>query len=388
MHKLHLAVACPGCGMQGSVAAVAIRQSQEMSKRFAVTLLSDSVPAADLQGVRVLRVSFPRFNYLRRFCHVPNEYSFVSAIRKNLQSCYRQTPIDLFICHGHPLAAIAGRYLKRRYCVPLAMVCHGDIYQRPSGTYDLWTTWFYRVVTRPAYRSADLVFAPSPYMASCAVSGGARTDAVHVLRHGVDPAEIGLGSNDLRLDRAPGREGGALRLLYVGRLSVEKGISVLLEACRQLTKLRISYELNVAGAGALKPLVDDVATKKATMNVKLLGKVKRSDLAAHYRAADVVCVPSLDEAFGLVVVEALMCGTTVIASRVGGIPSIVRDGHNGLLVPPGSPGKLASAIERLAANREMLATLTSRAKSSVYPRFLWKTVGQEMQQEIAHFLAK
>jgi D-inositol-3-phosphate glycosyltransferase len=75
-----------------------------------------------------------------------------------------------------------------------------------------------------------------------------------------------------------------------------------------------------------------------------------TEVAAWMRAADVVVVPSRREPLGLAAVEALACGTPVVASSVGGLREVVRDGENGLLIPPEDPGALAAALGRLADN--------------------------------------
>ena len=85
----HIAIVCPACGGAGSVAGVALHHSRELSKFFRVTLVSDSFPDAGLPGVEFLRVTPRRFDYLRRYCHVPNEYSFARAVWDKLEIMHK-----------------------------------------------------------------------------------------------------------------------------------------------------------------------------------------------------------------------------------------------------------------------------------------------------------
>ncbi len=383
---LHVAVVCPGCDLGGSVGNVAVRQAIELARCFSVTLVSDVCAGFAVPNVHVAPVSPRQYNFLHRFCHVPNNLAFVNAVAKRLEQRHSQAPIDLVIFHGHSTAAFAGHRFKRRHGVPCALVTHGDIFHRPRGMYDPWMTAFYKVVTRPAYRTADLVLALSPYMADCAIAGGASPDRVKIVPNGLEPCEIGL---DLNLASTTPAEGvaGPLKLLYVGRFSVEKGIQVLIDSCVAMSEQGLDFQLSAVGGGPLEESVRGVLRGHPQVPVYLLGPQHRRSLAQRYQEADVVCVPSLDEACALVPLDALMCGRPVIASNVGGIRATVRDGENGLLVAPGDPRALASAIARLAGDRQLLAALAARAQPSVYPGLSWESIGLRLRDVIEDYFA-
>ncbi|MDL1949117.1 glycosyltransferase family 4 protein, partial [Acidobacteria bacterium ACD] len=94
-------------------------------------------------------------------------------------------------------------------------------------------------------------------------------------------------------------------------------------------------------------------------------------------------VPSRSDSFPGVVLEALACGVPVIGSRVGGIPDVVTEGTNGLLVPPGRPRQLASAIARVAGDKNLLASMEGAARGSVWPRFAWEETGRQLRSVVA-----
>jgi len=99
--------------------------------------------------------------------------------------------------------------------------------------------------------------------------------------------------------------------------------------------------------------------------VRFLGSVGRNDVLRLFAAADACLLSSAWENFPHTVVEALAVGCPVIATRVGGVPEVVRDGDNGLLVPPGDPEALGAAIARFFSDAELRARLAGRAASSV-----------------------
>ena len=159
---------------------------------------------------------------------------------------------------------------------------------------------------------------------------------------------IPLGVDTQRFSPGPERPAGQVPVIgYVGRLEPHKGVHVLLEAVARLDRAT----LRVAGAGpeeaALRARVAELGIGD---RVELVGSVGQDQLPDFYRGLDVLAVPSLPtpgwlEQFGRVVVEAMACGVPVVASDTGALPDVVGDA--GLLVPPGDPEALATALKSL-----------------------------------------
>lgn len=389
--RLRIAVVAAQCGGRGSVAAVALRQARELGRRHEVIVLSDSLPAAMPPGADGLQLRPWSFGWLRRFAHVPREAAFCLAVRSVLSSLRKGRELDLVVTHSHAVCAWGALPCRRAGRPKVALVTHGDIRFRPPGTYDARLSAFYRAATGPAYLGADVVVAISPVMAERAIDGGAAAARVVVVPNGLDLEEIGLhGPIALEGERAeePGEAArrGPIRVLFVGRLAVEKGISTLVEAVRLLAARGANFRLAVVGQGSLRSDLLRAAADPSTGGlIEVLGSVERCHLANHYRSADVLCVPSLDEAMGLVVLEALCCGTPVVGARVGGIPSLVRDGENGLLFAAGDATALAAALARLAADRGELARIQTNARSEateVAERFSWKARGDSLSSAL------
>ena len=378
-------VVCQGCGGSGAVANVARRQAVELARRIPVSLVSESFPRESLPGVERYAIRPWRFGWLRRFAHVPNEIAFALAARAAVARLHARSQVAFVLCHGHPVAALAARPLRLRSQIPYGLVTHGDIFDRPEGTYDRRLTWFYKRTTPPAYRDADLVVALSPHMAELAQRGGARADRVVQIPNGIDPAEIGLDRGEAPIHRAPDE---ALALLYVGRLSVEKGVDILLDAAELLMDRGIDFQLRIVGGGPEQlGLSARLERTRLGNKVTMVGTVDRRALGPLYRSADVVCVPSRSDSLPTVVLEAMAAGVAVLGTDAGGIPYMVEHGVTGIVCARNSPYELADAIARLAADRESIPGLGRAARLKAGADFSWEVVGRALQKEVTNRMA-
>src|SRR5258706_12692507 len=160
-----LVVIAPDFGPGGSVWTVAWRHAVELSRSHKVYFIARTTPVGTHSNIDPIVVSYRDWNWLRRLCHVPNEMSYLRGVRRALQALCGREEIDLVWCHSHSAAALVATPLKRRFGFQIVMTAHGDIFDRPPGTYLPELTWFYKLVTPRAYRQADFVQALSPYMA-------------------------------------------------------------------------------------------------------------------------------------------------------------------------------------------------------------------------------
>lgn len=337
---------------------MALAQAHALAKQVRVTLISDAFPP-DLSLDHV-RVAMPDLRRLRRFRHVFDELAFVRGARRALRSLHG---VDFILTHAHAVAYLAARGRG----VPVGMVVHGDIFERPPGTYDARLTAFYKWVTPRADRSVDLVIALARPFAELARNRGARR--VAIIPNGIDPASFGAPPDEVRPRHTP------FRILNVGRFGVEKGLGDLIDACGRLD---LDHELTLAGGGPLEAEL----RKRGGDRVRFVPPQPRAMLGAVYAAHDVFCSSSLSEPFGTVLLEALVSGLPVIATAVGGTPEIVEDGLNGLLVPPRDPAAMANAIRRLAADEDLRQRLAANARGSVLPRLSWENTAERILDAI------
>lgn len=153
---------------------------------------------------------------------------------------------------------------------------------------------------------------------------------------------------------------------YVGRISPEKGVDVAIRAVALLRDQGIEVEFDIAGGHSpeYEPELHDLSADLGIHErVDFLGSLDISQLKGFYAGLDVLVVPSVwEEPAGLVLVEGALAGVPLVASRVGGIPEIVRDPEEALLVPPDDPAALAMALRRTLTEPEESAARAKRAK--------------------------
>lgn len=184
--------------------------------------------------------------------------------------------------------------------------------------------------------------------------------------------------NGVRLppERATALAGDApLRILFIGQAVERKGLPVLLAAFEALRE-HVPATLTLVGAGPeqVAPLLLD------ERGVSALGKVSEAQKAAALAEADVLCAPSLrGESFGMVLTEAFAASTPVIASDITGYRDVVRDGLDGVLVPPGDPIALAEALRAIALDPQRRARMAEQARARAQ-RFAWPQVAAEVVQ--------
>jgi glycosyltransferase involved in cell wall biosynthesis len=202
---------------------------------------------------------------------------------------------------------------------------------------------------------------------------GAPAEKIHVVLNGIDFDRAKISGPEARasLRREFGAEDGYL-LLVVARLHEEKGHRYLFEALDEIKRRADRpVRLLVAGAGTYEAAYrDQVRALGCEESVSFLGF--RKDSADLMAAADLVVLPSLAEAFGLVLTEALYIGTPVVATRVGGIPEIVDDGVDGILVPPANGEALADAIVGLLNNPDERRRMAGAGREKVLSKFCFE----------------
>lgn len=169
-------------------------------------------------------------------------------------------------------------------------------------------------------------------------------------------------------------------LLFVGRFAVEKGISFLFEAIQLLHKKKTLQLMVIGGDGNHDPRQQELADYAAQLQIEkqvyFVGRVDHQQLPLYYNAADLVVMPSLYESFGLVCLEALACGTPVVSTQVGIMPSILDGKSNGTTISEPSPNSLATAIENFFSNKRSITYDHQQVRQTV-KKFSWRYVATE-----------
>lgn len=172
------------------------------------------------------------------------------------------------------------------------------------------------------------------------------------------------------------RRGAGPLILFVGRLVEQKGLEDLLRAVDALRRDALDVTAIIAGEGQDRESFEDLSGRLGLADrVHFVGWVPAANLPAYYAAADVFVGPSRTaangavEAQGLTFLEAMMAGTPVVATKLGGIVDAVRDGETGILVDERTPGQIAAAVLRLCRDAELRCRLVSSGHRLVAERF-------------------
>jgi glycosyltransferase involved in cell wall biosynthesis len=196
---------------------------------------------------------------------------------------------------------------------------------------------------------------------------------VHLVYHGLN-AEFArlLG----RPSGSPARTNGRLRVLAVGRLVAKKGFDVLVEGCARLRERGVDFEALIVGQDDKHG--DEVRRRIAALGleglVRIPGPMGQAELSEEYRRAGVVCLPCrvlANDRDGIpnVLMEAMASRVPVVTTDVSGIPELVSDEENGLLVPPNDPDALAAALIRLREEPDLAERLARAGEETVRRRF-------------------
>ncbi len=299
------------------------------------------------------------------------------------------------VVHSHTwYANLAGHLASLLYGIPHVMTMHSLEPLRPwkaeqlGGGYAL-SSWAEQV-------------AASCAAAVVAVSDGMRADIrdaypfidperIRVIRNGIDTVEYAPDLSTQVLTRygiSPDRP----YVIFVGRVTRQKGLPVLLRAAWALDP---SVQLVLcAGAPDTPELADEVSSLVARLRAERSGVLwipemlpKPSVIQLLTHALAFVC-PSVYEPLGIVNLEAMACGTAVVASRVGGIPEVVDDGLTGLLVPPDDPAALAKALNDLVRDPARAAAYGQAGRQRAVAEFSWQSIAAQTAQLYAELVKR
>jgi starch synthase len=288
------------------------------------------------------------------------------------------------LVHSHTwYANLAGHLAALLYGVPHIVTMHSLEPLRPwkaeqlGGGYAL-SSWCERV----AAESAAAVVAVSEGMRAdvLAVYPGISPDRVRVIRNGIDTHEYSPDPATDVLARY-GVDPGRPYVVFVGRVTRQKGLPVLLAAARRLTPA--AQLVLCAGLPDTPEQAAEVAGLVAELRATRSGVIwlaemlPKRDIVQLLTHATVFACPSLYEPLGIVNLEAMACGTAVVGSRVGGIPEVVSDGETGLLVPPDDPAGLADALNALVEDPARAAAMGRLGRERAIAHFGWPAIAAQ-----------
>jgi glycosyltransferase involved in cell wall biosynthesis len=221
------------------------------------------------------------------------------------------------------------------------------------------------------YESVDKIVVNSRYMSRKIVN-----------YYRIDPGKIVIIPNGVTLKRFLGwnrsyRLAGFPAILYVGGLREGKGVDILIRALVRIKSEHPKVKLHIVGTGSSSSYLKALSVQEGMeRNVIFWGQADYFSIPKFYIGADICVFPSKHEAFGIVILEAMASGKPVVASNAGGIPEIISDGENGILVKPDDPDALAESILTLLRNDTLRNRLSGNALKTA-ANYSWDNIAEK-----------
>ena len=299
---------------------------------------------------------------------------------RELEDFRAEQGIRYDLIHSHYwLSGLAGNWAREEWEVPHIILFH-TLGVLKNMTVEAEREPDFRLAAeRELVETCDRILAPTPRERDHLIRYyGGRSEKIGVVPCGVN-LDLFRPMDKARARERLGFSAEDVIVLFVGRFAPLKGIERLLAAVTQIQEQRRLRLVIIGGNGGRTPESREVHRLSEVYGIReavtLAGRVAQEQLPPYYSAADVLVVPSYYESFGLVALESLACGTPVVATDVGAMPSILREGVNGCVVPEGSPRALAQGIDRVLGSARLFSGQIMRGSVS---RFAWRHVAAAM----------
>ncbi len=369
----------------GGAGVVVDQLTRALSRRMSVEVRCFGERGPDASSDRVLVRGYTPWERLAAGKDGPRYAPALETLSIGL--AMTRDPVDADVAHAHTwYADMAGLWIRTVHRIPLIVTLHSMEPLRPwkadqLGSGYLLSSW----IEKTAVQAADRVIA---------VSAGMRED---ILQHfQVDPARVVVIHNGIDPDRFKRTEKkdalAALGVrepyvLFVGRITDQKGIFHLLDAAPNLPA---SVQVVLCASAPDTPEIEERLRRAVPRHPNVLWinqMVPVDQVVQLYSHAAVFVCPSVYEPFGLINLEAMACGTAVVASAVGGIVEVVEDGKTGIQVAPARPDELAVAIRRLLDDPAQARAMGEAGRRRVEDKFSWASVAERTEGVYADAIA-
>ena len=333
---------------KGGAETLALELSKVFSKYYdvhVVTKWHERLNENENLGFKIYGVKIKSKLFGIKFFETIN--NFITEIKK----------IDPDIIYARPFTPsgfISTSYSKK-YAVPVVTQCDGgDI--RPG-----WLNPYEKLIVKKVIKDSTRIISSSEEMKNIIARDFERKDVV-MIPNGINLKEFNTAKPMILKYPKP-------RILFVGRMDEMKGTEYLIKAFLDI-KYKTKGSLLLIGNG---PLKNELSLKyENNKNVVFLGAIDHKYIASYMKASDIFVLPSVDEAMPVVLMEALASGLPIVASKVGGIPELIKK-ENGILTKPRNTKSISDAILKLLKNKKVMVAMSKRNKEKVKLKS-WETV--------------
>jgi len=338
-----------------SLAKALIKNGHEV---VCASSFGEMLPLFKRHGIRIINIPINTKSEL-------NPMIIISLIR--LLMLNRTEKFDVIHAHTRVTQVLAS-YLNRITKIPFVSTCHG-FFRRNLGR-QLYPCWGQRVIAISEAVKKHLM-----------IDFYIKEENIKLVHNGIDIDQFRVLAKRSDLDHKTRTVG------IIARLSTVKGHKYLIEAMAEVVKEFEDARLFIFGQGKIKyELIKLAQSLKISKQVFFLPSV--SNTAEVLQEIDIFVMPSIQEGLGLSILEALACGVPVVASNVGGIPSIIKHDVSGLLVDPANPMALAGAIMHVMEDRSLAIRLGRKGRQQVEEKFNLGKMASDIEKVYAEVIKK
>lgn len=306
----------------------------------------------------------------KRFIHSKLSFLSTPIYSSNISKVIERNRIDLIHAHFAYPEGLAGLLAKRRTGKPLVVTVHGaDILVEPSVGYGIRRFKIMDSIVSRVLNEADAVLAASKATFNEVSKIVNDADKIHLIPNGVDIQRFNPDLDGSKIRENLGIEG--CTMIFTLRHHEHKyGLEYLIRAAPMVMKESSNVVFVIGGDGSLRSFHEKLSTKLGVKEKIIFpGSILAKDVPYYYASSDMAVVPSIQEAFGLVVSEAMACGKPVIGTNIGGIPDQIINGHNGFLVKLRNPEEIAEKILWLISNSKEAKRMGMNGRKIVEENF-------------------
>jgi glycosyltransferase involved in cell wall biosynthesis len=315
----------------------------------------------------------------------PTSFKIASA-NPSFKLIYKPLNYDLDIIHAHspiPYSDLPALLYAKRKNVPFVLTYQFDA-QETGGSFmrNTGVGLYNKLFIHRVLDSAETIIATTESYANESPFLKGYKDKIVVIPNGINIEEVTTNHTKVECRKRLGLPEESDIILFFGSLVPYKGPDVLLKAFKYLKEKFPSAKLIFAGRGQMHAELLSLSKKLDLDNeVIFTGFVEEENKPLYFKASDIFCLPSINmaESFGIVNLEAMASGIPIVASDLGGIPDIVKDGVNGLLSTPGDIQNLADTLTSLMADAHLRRELGNNGKKLAV-HYSWDEIADKTEQ--------
>ena len=282
------------------------------------------------------------------------------------------------VIHAHDwLVAYAAKTLKNSYDIPIVSTIHATESGRNSGIHNETQRYINDTEWMLTYESTEVIVNSNYMKRELQSLFGLPFEKINVVPNGININMFSGVERDYDFRRQYALDNEKI-ILFMGRLVYEKGVQHLISAMPKILSGYHDAKLVIAGKGGMTDeLKAQVNSMGISNKVYFTGYMDSKQVCKMYKCADVSVFPSTYEPFGIVALEAMLSGTPVVVSDIGGLNEIVTHGENGMKSYAGNPNSIADSILALLYNPQLSQEVVKKAKNMVKNEYNWAKIAQD-----------